>query len=208
MPSAPKTTDQPRRPGPRSLLARFRAADSGVAAVEFALVLPIMIAMYFGMTEISVAIMEKRKNLNAARIIADLTGRATKLTTQELKQIMSAANTIMAPHDISKLKVTVSSYVVRQIGQGNGAKIEAKVCWSKRWDGKSINSGRSKDELASPIPPGFETPGSSFVASEIENTYVPIFGEKITGPIKFQDREYWPVRTVDQIEFDGMKCPT
>ena len=49
---------------------------SGLAAVEFAMVFPIMVVMYFGVVEFSSAIAVDRKATQVARTLSDLTSQS------------------------------------------------------------------------------------------------------------------------------------
>ena len=48
---------------------------SGLAAVEFAMVFPIMVVMFFGVVEFSAAIAVDRKATQVARTLSDLTSQ-------------------------------------------------------------------------------------------------------------------------------------
>ena len=53
-------------------LARFRSDRRGVAAVEFALVAPVLIAAYLGMAELTLGLMTARQTSHLAATVGDL----------------------------------------------------------------------------------------------------------------------------------------
>lgn len=61
--------------------ARLVRDDSGNSMIEFALGLPIMLAIYFGTLNISDAIVLQRKVVTATRALADLTTQGSSFTT-------------------------------------------------------------------------------------------------------------------------------
>lgn len=196
----------------RSMLAslarrggRFVGASEGLAAVEFALVLPVMVLLYFGMVEISVALMADRKVVSVTRTVADLTGSAKELTTAQLDGIFGAGKAILSPYDASRLKITVSSIVVKTAGSS----VEATVCWSRTWNGSAQTAGRAPGAVIAPVPAGFATAKTSFILAEVEDEYVPMLGTAIfeNGTVKLGETTAWPVRNAEQVKFDGTQCP-
>ena len=75
------------RPGTGSTwLARLRgfAADqNGVSAVEFAILLPLMLTLYLGGVEISQAVSADRKTTLVAHTVGDLTAQAANVQRGE-----------------------------------------------------------------------------------------------------------------------------
>ncbi|HEV2557941.1 MAG TPA: TadE/TadG family type IV pilus assembly protein [Microvirga sp.] len=198
-------------------LVRFRDAVEAVAAIEFALILPVMITMYFGMTELTVALMQDRKVNIAANTVADMMGKVSQLSPDELEQIMRVAETIMAPFDASGLKVTVSSVVVRARGgsgngngqaNGQGGGAEARVCWSRKVEGRGrgLALGRAEDDVVTQIPPGFDVPGASFTLTEVESRHKPMVGYALTGEFTLSEVKPWPNRSEDDVEYNGKRC--
>lgn len=184
----------------RRVLTRLRGlpgATSGVAAVEFAMVLPVMLLMYLGMTEVTVAVNMDRKLTILSRTLADLTGRMPSVSNTEMTTIFGAALSVMAPYESSDVGMRVSSVV---ISDNNGSP-QASVCWS---DGRNL-AARAAGEVV-PVPDGFDTPGTSFILAEVEKLYVPMLGHAVTGNINLNESTPWPVRNVTEVVRAGTRC--
>ena len=72
------------------LLARFRRDDRGLAAVEFALVLPVIILFSFGIAEVGRFALLSLKLQHAATTMADLASRDEELSLASLQSMFSA----------------------------------------------------------------------------------------------------------------------
>ena len=98
---------------------------SGLAAVEFAMVFPMMVAMFFGVIECSTAISVDRKATQVARTLSDLTSQNMSMVDDDLKSFGQAAKAIMSPYP----GLPLVSYVTQvYIDASSGA---ARVQWSK-----------------------------------------------------------------------------
>ncbi len=100
------------RPSRRLLrqFARFRRACEGIAAVEFALILPLMLLLYLGSAETTQAVMASRKAAVAARTMSDLVGQQTantNMTDTMMGNIFNAAATIMQPFGTGTSALTI-----------------------------------------------------------------------------------------------------
>jgi Flp pilus assembly protein TadG len=182
------------------LMRRLRSlplGKEGVAAIEFAMILPIMLLMYLGMTEVTVAVNIDRKLTILSRTLADLTGRMSAVNDQEMATIFGAALAVMAPFDSGSVTMRVSSVVIED---NNGAP-RARVCWS---DGRGMAT-RPRNEIV-PVPPGFDQPGTSFILAEVEKLYTPMLGHAITGSINLGESTPWPVRNVSEVSRSGTSC--
>lgn len=112
------------RPG-RSL--RKLAADrKGVAALEFAIVMPLLMVMYFATIEISQGIETNKKLGRAASMIADLVAQQQVTTAGQLEEIMDVGKAVLKPYGRSDAKFTVTAI---EITDETTPKV--KVAWSK-----------------------------------------------------------------------------
>jgi len=103
-------------------LRQLAGDQSGVSAVEFALLLPLMLTLYLGAVEISQAVAVGRKTTLTARAVADLTAQATNVQTSDMKNILDAATAIIQPYpdtvsSTAVLRVRVSEIMIDANGR-------------------------------------------------------------------------------------------
>jgi Flp pilus assembly protein TadG len=92
-------------------LRKFFAADSGIAAIEIALILPFMLFMFFGLVDITDMVSYNRRITSVASAVADLTGQnRTNVLKTDVEDYFKAATLIMSPKSDSTVRVTVSGY--------------------------------------------------------------------------------------------------
>jgi Flp pilus assembly protein TadG len=184
----------------RRARARVRdlvAATHGVAAVEFAMILPGLLLLYIGMSEASVGWSLYRKVTLVSRSVADLTARSTTLSAADLTKIFGAASAIAAPYPTASMQMRISQIAVTS---ANG-QVRGKVCWSKGQGGlPDLSTGSDYD-----LPAGYDTAGSFFVVAEVKLPYQPAFGYAFTGSVTLAETTPWPIRNVAQVAYSGFK---
>lgn len=196
-------------PKPAGRLRRLLRDASGAAAVEFALVLPILIAFYLGLNEVQPGLSIKRKLELATRTLADLTTRSAKVTTDDLKNIFGAAAAVMRPYgNAGTTQMVISSIGVTKSASGSG--YTGTVKWSCNWpSGTPSGAGNLQKRTGSyPVPSSFQNDStSSFILVETQYPYTPNIGYTIFGTITLQDSVPWPVRDAKEVQNPGT-CPT
>jgi Flp pilus assembly protein TadG len=197
------------------LYRRFLKGEGGIVAVEFALILPIMVTLYFGVIALTNGYATKHRVESVSRVMSDLVGRLKNkvVTPAEIDGIATAAAAIMAPYDPQGMLITLASVVVRPVGTS----YEGKICWSTsrriKADGtlaiEAPPAAYAKGKVVT-VPAGYnKLLSSSYIVSEVKHTYKPVIGKGITGDIAMRDEVPWPVRNVQQIEWTGQgPCPT
>ncbi len=121
---------------------RFARAESGVSAVEFAVLLPLMLTLYLGGVETTQVVSADRKVTLVAHTIADLAAQKDNVNSTIMQNILSAGVAVASPYNPANLQVVVSSVLIDTSGR-------ATVDWSAASTGASQRSGT----VTSLIPP-------------------------------------------------------
>lgn len=179
-----------RRPFALARLARHLSRNkSGVAAVEFALILPVMLLLYLGSAEITQALMASRKATLVARTLSDLTAQQTTqvpVVDADLTNIFAAATDIMAPFSATPLQMTITSVeFVADASSSTG--YDAKPQWTSVQNGGVPRPcailtpvSDSTTPTSTNLPTGVYAQGALVVA-DVVYTYTPSFGSSLTN---------------------------
>lgn len=158
----------------KQLLARFAAERAGVAAVEFALVVPIMLVVYLGTTEASALITMDRKVQSVAGALGDLVARENAtISGATLQDYFQASSGIMSPYMPTGLKQIVTSVQVMADGT-------TSVAWSRPYTTGDADVVATGHEVGKPyaLPADMTdiAKGSYVIVSEASYSYKPLFG--------------------------------
>lgn len=85
----------------RQFLARLRRDAAGVSALEFALILPILVMFSAGTVEFGRLILLTQKLQNGSFILADLTARDKTICEEQLDNIFLALDDLVQPFDVA-----------------------------------------------------------------------------------------------------------
>jgi Flp pilus assembly protein TadG len=161
--------------------------ERGVSAVEFALLLPLMVTLYLGGVEVSQGLTIDRKVTLVARTVADLAAQATTISNSDMTNILNASTAVMLPYSISNVKVTVSQVSI-------DANNKATIAWSDTKNGTARTKGSTIT-----LPSALNIANSSLIWSEVSYDYKPVIGYVITGTMKLTDQIYMRPRLSDSV---------
>ena len=173
------------------ILARMRAFGRerrGIAAIEFAVFLPLFLILYLGTFEVGQAISIKLNNSLAARTVADLASQYTNIYNADMTSILGASTTVMAPYPTQSFSVTVSEVTV-------DAKGAATISWSDSLNGTARPVGQSVT-----LPTGMNTPGASLIWGETQYIYTPGLGYVLTGSITLSSQIFMSPRLQPSVQ--------
>lgn len=169
-------------------LLRLRRDDSGVAAVEFALIVPFLIFLYFGSIEAaSLFTVDKRVSAISATI-GDLVSQwdpADELPTGTLTDYLNASTGILAPYSTTGLKIVVTLVQVKSDGT-------TKVLWSRAnaaGTPKTANSAYSG--LGASTQMNIVSRGGCVIAAEVSYSHLPMLGQVFDTAIPLAHTNYF-----------------
>ena len=198
----------------------FRARDwlrnrEGVAAVEFAMALPILLTLYLGGYLLCDAISCNRKVTITTRELTDMTTRCPAIISSTTSTdpcaavtILAASAQVMVPYSTAATWERISEVQVTSATQ-------AKVIWSQSNAGATVANGQGQpletgDTVTLPsgmvstgmMPNPTATPaiaGAYLVVGEVNNAYVPPIGVGNTSAIALYDRVIMSPRLAAQV---------
>lgn len=161
----------------------------GVAMVEFALVLPVMLLLYLGGVQLQDAMACKRKVTITARAAADLIAQNTtgSTTRAEIQANMIAATQIMQPY-----ATTVTQIRVTQISTDGNRRTTIK--WSRGLNTQGYPTGAYVW-----VPAAMGAPNTTFLVAQVGYDYQPISTFGGVGAMSLYDILLMVPRNTDQI---------
>lgn len=165
-------------PGKRKRLAQFLLRSDGVAAMEFALNLPLLLILGFGGFEVSRLLLAQQKTDKIAYIVADVISQSTTstLNNAQISQILTAAAQVMNPFPFgAKGFVIVNS--VTQTGVPSVSN-KPKVTWQRTGGGSMTKPSQVGTSGNNAVLPGGITlvDKDNVIVVEVFYQYTPLFG--------------------------------
>ena len=153
-----------------SRIRRFARADRAVAATEFALLVPFMLALYMGSIELSTVVTVDRKVAVVASSLGDLVAREKKesFLLTSLNDYFVAAQSTMQPYPLGGLEQVVTSVKINNAGV-------PKVVWSRGHNGATTHNANSDYALPDELLDLLST-GDCVIIAEAQVSYTPLMG--------------------------------
>jgi Flp pilus assembly pilin Flp len=170
----------------RPLTKRFCSAEAGLAAVEFALIAPIMIALFLGVVEGSMALSAARKTTLSANTLADLVAQEAEITKDNLDDLFVGMEDIIDSRDIPTTFRVVS--VIFDSGTNT-----MRVHWSYSSNGSVPYAPGS--EFTGDIDATLLDDTASLIVAEVEYDYAsPISARFVKAVTLDKTATRWPRR--------------
>jgi Flp pilus assembly protein TadG len=150
----------------RRCAAGLIADRSGLAAIEFAMIVPIMLVMFFGTVEFSSGVAVDRKVTLVARTLSDLTSQSTTVATADTANFFAASAAILTPYSSTPAQAAISELYV------NPSTLKATVQWNQTYQGATARAVGS----AVTIPSALAVGGTYLIFSEVSYLYTPAVG--------------------------------
>jgi Flp pilus assembly protein TadG len=143
--------------------ARDLSGDTrGIAAIEFAMIVPLMLVLFFGTVEFSSGVAVDRKVTLMARTLSDLTSQNISVTTTQLTNIFNASTGIMTPYPSSEVNARIVELYI-------DPNLVVKQIWT-------ATSGTTPPTGTVTVPTALKIAGTYLIYSEVSYLYKPTVG--------------------------------
>ncbi len=197
----------------KSLKRSIGENEKGVAAVEFALLAPVLIAILFGSVEVSQAVTIDRKVTQAASTIADLVAQSADMDCATLKTATAVTREVFEPYDNQKTAASIHVASVSLVGS------TPKVEWSKSVDTAGVcqnstvlpvgmavsqmgtdSSGNPADMIKPLIPDA----SHGVILGQVNLSYTSLGTSFFTSSIQMSERYFVHPRLNNKVCFSGV----
>ena len=199
----------------RLSVARLLHDRSGIAATEFAIIVPVMLVMFFGTVEISSGVAVDRKVTLMARTLSDLTSQAAPVTQNSrdapivdsyLQNVFTASLAIIYPYAPDPTQARISEIYI-------DSNRVATIQWSKA---ATVATGATQatlttstrhfgDVVTTLVPSALLIAQTYLILSEVQYLYTPTVGyvmSKTTG-VNLSDSAYTRPRQAVCVTYGG-----
>lgn len=170
-------------------LRRFTRAKRGMAAVEFALIAPMMVFLLLGSVELLDALSANRRAQNTAASLADVVARDNAISNAEVTGLWAAIEILMFPDPgNTAVDMRVTSIFVENAST-------ARVVWS---EGHNAYSGLPNNSTVS-LPAEMMVPNTGLIRTDIRYHYAAPLNVLFGGGASMEHSAYRRARLVDPI---------
>ncbi len=173
----------------------FLGNDQAIAAVEFAVILPLMLFVFVGVAQVGQAIEISRKVTVTTRIVTDLVTQYSSVSCSTLNTVLAASAQVIAPYSATNLAITVSEISTNSSGA-------ATVTWTSSQN--STTSTCSQPGSKFTLPSALDQDSISLIYGQVTYSFTPVFGYKIIGTIPISDQIYMSPRLTNSIAYTGL----
>ncbi len=180
---------------PRRLSRRYRDDERGIAAIEFAIIAPIMIGMYFGLAEIASAISVDRRISHGTNVAGDLSTQQPALKDADIEEVLSAAIRVMGVENASQISMDMESFILPAEGQPPESRGRIRL-------NNSVGGFTQYD--ASKLDTKLLNSESGVVVTRVRYNYTPLKLRYLDSTIKLEETFLLKPRRSDAVDFqDG-----
>jgi len=198
--------------------ARLFGDSSGIAATEFAFIVPLMLVLFFGIVEFSSGVAVDRKVTLTARTLSDLTSQAQAATANAvsatvndnyLQNIFTASIPIVKPYSVVPTTAQISEIYV------DSSQI-ARIQWSR---GATIGSdtatqatlaasSRNPNDIIATVPAQLLVAHTYLIMSEVSYLYTPLgIGYVMKSNLTLSDVAYSRPRQATCLIYNNLPPP-
>jgi Flp pilus assembly protein TadG len=150
------------------LLSQLAGDRRGVAAIEFAFIAPLLLALYFVTMEVSQGIEANKKVSRIGSMVGDLVTQQQQISKAEVEAIMRIGEATLQPYNRTKPDIIVTAIEIT-----DETTPKTRVVWSRKLSNGNPSAGYAKLS-ATTVPPKLNIKGSFLIRVESKLNYSPM----------------------------------
>jgi Flp pilus assembly protein TadG len=194
----------------------FQQSRSGVAATEFALMVPAMLMIWIGMVVATDAFTADKKVTLLTRTLADMTTQMQAVSQADMDSIFQATEAVLWPKSADAMGMRVTSYDI----DGSG---KVFVDWSVVPSNSALRgdfTATARCSTSTEVPVGLRVARTSIVLAEVSMKYKASIASQMVdelfkgsisgGQLPLGDRLFMRARQSNKVMFNptpGSNCP-
>jgi Flp pilus assembly protein TadG len=131
-----------------------------VAAIEFVIIVPVMLVLFFGTVEYSRAVAVDRKVTLVARALSDLTSQNVSVTSTQLTNIFNAGTGILSPYPSAPVNARIVELYI-------DPNLVVRPIWT-------ATTGTTPPTGTVTVPTALKVADTYLIYSEVSYQYLPI----------------------------------
>lgn len=160
----------------KTLLKRWKEEESALAAVEAALIFPIMLTLLIGVFDVGNAILANQKTIRASQVVADLIARQNVVSEGDIDEAIEAGRLAFEPIDSSSYGVDIVS--IRFDEDAN-----SEIVWRETRNMSPVSDPLGAVEAV-------EAPDEGVVMVSVQYGYEPLFVGFVFDAFDMQERAF------------------
>jgi Flp pilus assembly protein TadG len=181
--------------------------ERGNSAVEFAMIVPLMLVMFFGTVEISSAVAVNRKISMVTQQLADLASRYTTVNDTDMTNFGNIGDAMLSPYSATPLQATITEIYI------DPATGLARAQWSKGDAPRGVGTTVPVDPnlIARDAVTHAITPNQYLIFTETSYLYRPAVGYVMgVAGVTLSDKTYMRPRLSSCVLYNATSgsCPT
>jgi Flp pilus assembly protein TadG len=152
---------------------RFVRREDGSAAIEAALLFPILMVILMGMVDIGDATLTNQKVISGSQLAADLLARDSTASTSDIDNAVEAARLALMPYPTASFGIDIASIQFDE----DGAPV---VLWR-------VTRNMAANDVAVESSEAIGAPGEGVLIVTVQYQFEPTFSGHIIGPFTMQE---------------------
>lgn len=174
------------------LCRRWRSEEEAVAAIEFSLLFPILMALLVGVFDMGYGILAAQKTIRASQVTADLIARHKSVTEAEIREAIDGGRLALVPFDTGAY-----GYDIISIEFDEDTRPILPPLWRRTSGNIEANDGFTNSLT------GLGSAGEGLVVVRVRYEYKPLFSGYLFGSMNFNEIAFLRPRNSPTVPLAG-----